>query len=86
MTLAAPLALFTSPFAWAIVGLVALLLFGKRLPGVARSLGQGINEFKRGLSDAGHEMHTEIEKPSAPVPTVPVERPAAKTEIDKTSV
>ncbi len=28
---------------------VALLLFGKRLPSVGRSLGRGIVEFKKGL-------------------------------------
>lgn len=35
---------------WIVIGLVALLLFGKRLPGVARSLGQAFHEFKAGLS------------------------------------
>ena len=43
---------------WVVIGLVALLLFGKRLPGVARSLGQAMNEFKSGLSGIG-----EVEKP-----------------------
>lgn len=33
-----------------IVAGVALLLFGTRLPSVARSLGQGIVEFKKGLN------------------------------------
>lgn len=38
---------------WEIVAVlvVALLLFGHRLPGMARSLGSGITEFKRGLKD-----------------------------------
>lgn len=35
---------------WVVIGLVALLLFGKRLPSVARSLGETFTEFKRGLS------------------------------------
>ena len=38
------------PMELVIVGIVALLLFGKRLPQVARSLGQGIVEFKKGVN------------------------------------
>jgi sec-independent protein translocase protein TatA len=34
-----------------VIGVVALLLFGNRLPEVARSLGRAFNEFKRGLRD-----------------------------------
>ncbi|MCA9225818.1 MAG: twin-arginine translocase TatA/TatE family subunit [Planctomycetales bacterium] len=44
-----------------IVGVVAVLLFGKRLPEVARSLGGGYREFKKGLS----EFHTQMEYTSA---------------------
>jgi len=36
---------------WIIILVVILLLFGHRLPGMARSLGSGITEFKRGLKD-----------------------------------
>ena len=38
---------------WEIVAIlvVVLLLFGHRLPGMARSLGSGITEFKHGLKD-----------------------------------
>ena len=32
-----------------IIMVIALLLFGKRLPEVARSLGKGVVEFKKGL-------------------------------------
>lgn len=41
---------------WIIIGLIALLIFGKRLPEVMRSLGKGINEFKRGMHDVENEM------------------------------
>lgn len=34
-----------------IIGVVALLLFGKKLPEVARSLGKSYTEFRKGLSD-----------------------------------
>lgn len=34
-----------------IIGVVAVLLFGARLPEVAKSLGKSYREFKRGLSD-----------------------------------
>ena len=32
-----------------VIGLVVLLLFGSRLPGLMRSLGQGVVEFKKGV-------------------------------------
>jgi sec-independent protein translocase protein TatA len=32
-----------------VVVLVVMLLFGNRIPGMARSLGQGIVEFRKGL-------------------------------------
>jgi len=35
---------------------IAVLLFGKRLPEVGRSLGKGIVEFKKGLSGAVDEL------------------------------
>jgi sec-independent protein translocase protein TatA len=34
-----------------LIALIALLLFGTRLPKVARSLGQSVNEFKQGMKD-----------------------------------
>lgn len=43
---------------------IALLLFGRRLPEVGRSLGQGIVQFKKGLKDIGDEIETESLKPS----------------------
>ncbi len=33
------------------VMIVVLLLFGNRLPGVMRSMGRGIKEFKEGIND-----------------------------------
>ncbi len=36
---------------------VAVLLFGKRLPEVGRSLGRGILEFKKGLNGVAEELN-----------------------------
>ena len=33
-----------------IIALIALVLFGNRLPQAMRSVGRGINEFKKGVS------------------------------------
>lgn len=34
-----------------VFGLIVLLLFGSRLPGVMRSLGQSVTSFKSGLNE-----------------------------------
>ena len=41
--------LLMSPVALIVILIVALLIFGKRLPEVAKSLGKGIVEFKKGV-------------------------------------
>lgn len=48
-----PILLWAMPHGpeWLIIAFIALLLFGNRLPSVARSMGRGITEFKRGLKD-----------------------------------
>jgi len=46
-------------FEWVILLLVALLIFGRRLPDVARSFGKSINEFKKGMSDVTNEINKE---------------------------
>ncbi len=45
---------------WIWIFLAVVVLFGaSRIPQLARSLGQGIREFKTGLKDAGEENKKE---------------------------
>ncbi len=60
------------PMELIIVGIVALLLFGKRLPEVARSLGKGITEFKKGVRGIEDEVDTSSSS------SRPSSRPAAE--------
>ena len=40
-----------NPMELMIVGAIAVLLFGNKLPSVARSLGKSMTEFKKGMTD-----------------------------------
>jgi len=44
-----------------IVGVIVLLLFGNRLPGVMRSLGLGITEFKKGIQGVEDQSDEPVE-------------------------
>lgn len=44
------------PGEWMVLGIIAVLLFGSRLPKVARDLGKGVTEFKKGLRGIQSEM------------------------------
>ena len=45
-----------------VVALVGLVLFGRRLPQVGRSLGQSIVEFKKGLKGMKDEIEAEADQ------------------------
>jgi sec-independent protein translocase protein TatA len=49
-----------------VLGIIAVLLFGKRLPEVGRSLGKGLVEFKKGMQGIEDEIRSAATQPSRP--------------------
>jgi len=47
---------------WIIILIVALLIFGKRLPDVMKSVGRGIVEFKKGVKGVEEEVESASSK------------------------
>lgn len=64
-----------------IVGVIALLLFGKRLPDVAKSLGKGMREFKEGMAGIHNEFNGAYSAP-ARSESRPAARPVPADEDD----
>jgi len=82
------------PMEMLIIGAIAVLLFGKRLPEVGRSLGKGIVEFKKGIrgieddvdsasssssTETPHHDAEEREEATAPKFEPPATEPKAET-------
>jgi len=59
-----------------IVGVVAVLLFGKRLPEVAKSLGQSYSQFRKGLNDLQSSINY------SDIYTPPKSKPASRSSRD----
>jgi TatA/E family protein of Tat protein translocase len=57
-----------------VILVIALLIFGKRLPEVMRSLGKSVNEFKRGMNDVADAA---IQEPRQAPAAHPPHEPAA---------
>jgi sec-independent protein translocase protein TatA len=69
------LAIFNlGPAELGVILVVALLVFGGRLPDVARSLGKSFTQFKRGLSDLEDDVDG-LSPTSSPPPLQPPRNP-----------
>ncbi len=50
---------------WIVILAIGLLIFGRRLPEVGRSIGQSIVEFKRGVKSVQDEIEEESNRPAS---------------------
>jgi len=65
-----------SGWEWIIILIVALLIFGKKLPEVARGLGKSLTQFKKGL----HDVEDEVEQTKKEIDSADKTEEAAKTD------
>ena len=47
---------------WLIILIIALLIFGARLPSVMRSLGKSLSEFKKGMRETEDEVKWTVDE------------------------
>lgn len=47
---------------WIIILVVAVLIFGRRLPEIARGLGKSITEFKKGVKETEDDINEALEE------------------------
>lgn len=66
-----PIAFFGMPghFELLIIGAIALLLFGNRLPSAMRSMGRGIVEFKKGIQGIEDDVDNAVNNDNKPAAT-----------------
>ncbi len=78
MPYALPNLALIGPIGWpelVILGILGVLIFGKRLPEVGKSIGKGIVEFKKGLQGINDDVDNatqdskRLEKPDASMST-----------------
>lgn len=75
------LAIFGLPggMEWIVIGVFGLLLFGRRLPEIARSVGKSIVEFKKGMRD----VKDEFDVPDVSEPRILPNNAAEPSKLDK---
>ncbi len=57
-----------------VILVIALLLFGRRLPEVGRSLGKGIVEFKKGVKGIEDEIRDDLDEADREIERIPETR------------
>jgi len=58
------------PWEVIVLAVIALLVFGSRLPEVMRSMGRGITEFKKGLREVDESIRDAVDDAGSEEPPV----------------
>lgn len=67
-------------YEWLIILIIALLLFGRRLPEVMRGLGGGVREFRKGIDGSADESAPLADTKPAPRLDQTEQRPQQKLD------
>ena len=70
---------------WIVILFVALLIFGRRLPDVMRSMGRGVVEFKRGIKGIEDDVEAESHRSSTTRQSIDSPTPNESTPRDSSS-
>jgi sec-independent protein translocase protein TatA len=65
-----------------VIAIVGLLIFGRRLPEVGRSLGRSIVEFKRGVREAKDQIDQDAALPDSKPTRLPPSQPQAPKTVE----
>ena len=69
-------------YEWIVLLVLGLLIFGRRLPEVGRSLGRGIVEFKKGIKGIEEDVESESSKAdSSKRAELPNQSPASRQAV-----
>jgi sec-independent protein translocase protein TatA len=84
VTIMQPLFAFLSPTTIVILLIIGVLIFGRRLPEVGRSVGKGLAEFRKGVKGIEDDIDVGIggsaptfqQQPQQPVPNQQIQAPS----------
>ena len=68
---------------WLVILIFGLLIFGRRLPDVARAMGKSITEFKKGMKDVQDDIHTAVDRDDVRTPRLERNRDAVAAHKDQ---
>jgi len=68
-----------------LIAVIAVMLFGSKLPEVARSFGQSYTQFRRGLNDIQTSIKSELDRELDEVKKIPQELEQVAKDIEDDS-